>query len=126
MSDEVDLGSIPFSAVRHLGDLLFVSGQVPIDMATGSTTGVTVGEQTARVLKNLGDVLAAAGASLSDVLKTTAYLTDIAELDAFNSEYRRHFEVEQYPARTLVEVRALAKPEWLVEIDAIARATSNT
>jgi 2-iminobutanoate/2-iminopropanoate deaminase len=126
MSDEVDLGSIPFSAVTHLGDLLFVSGQVPIDMTTGSTTGVTVGEQTARVLKNLSDVLAAAGASLCDVLKTTAYLTDIAELDAFNGEYRRHFEVEQYPARTLVEVRALAKPEWLVEIDAIARATSNT
>jgi 2-iminobutanoate/2-iminopropanoate deaminase len=126
MNDDVHLDSIPFSAVTRLGDLLFVSGQVPIDMTTGSTRGTTVDEQTARVLQNLSDVLAAAGGSFGDVLKTTAYLTDITTIDAFNNEYRRHFDVMQYPARTVVEVRALAKPEWLVEIDAIARATSNT
>jgi 2-iminobutanoate/2-iminopropanoate deaminase len=117
----VDLGAIPFSAVTRAGGLLFVSGQVPLDMDSGLTVGSSLREQMSRVLLNLAAVLDAAGSSMSDVVKTTVYLTDITMLDEFNREYRRYF-AEQYPARTLVEVSALARAEWLVEIEAVARS----
>ncbi|MGO2750845.1 MAG: RidA family protein [Pseudoclavibacter sp.] len=122
---DITIGALPFSAATRVGDLLFVSGQVPIDMRAGATVGATLEEQMRQVLMNLQAVLDAAGSSMAAVVKTTAYLTDIGSLEAFNSEYSTYFTAP-YPARTLVEVSALAKPEWLVEIDAVARVTTTT
>jgi 2-iminobutanoate/2-iminopropanoate deaminase len=104
-------------AVRA-GDLIFVSGQVPIDPATGQVIDGDVGEQTVRVLENLRMVLSGAGASLDDVVSITAYLADIGDWSAFNEAYRAVFRAP-YPTRTTV---GAGLKGFRVEISAIAAA----
>jgi 2-iminobutanoate/2-iminopropanoate deaminase len=108
----------PYSqAVKHDG-LVFCSGQIPLDPATGQVVEGGMAEQTARVLENLKGVLEAAGAGFDSVLKTTVFLKDLAEFAAMNEVYAKYFGVVA-PARSTVEVARLPK-DVKVEIEAIA------
>lgn len=103
------------------GRLVFCSGQIPIDPATGELVGAgDVGQETLRVMKNLGAVLGAAGCTFADVVKTTIYLVDLASFAEVNQIYGAHFGT-QPPARATVQVAALPRGAQ-VEIDAIALA----
>jgi 2-iminobutanoate/2-iminopropanoate deaminase len=109
----------PYSQAIHAGDLVFLSGQVPIDPTTGELVGGDISAQTERVLDNLGAVLAAAGCGFGDVVKTTIYLVDLGDFQAVNQTYAKRFTAAP-PARATVQVSALPKGAR-VEIDAIAR-----
>jgi 2-iminobutanoate/2-iminopropanoate deaminase len=100
------------------GDLVFASGQIPIDPQTGEFVAGGVAEQTEQVLRNLSAVLEAAGASLGQVLKTTVFLADMNDFAAMNEVYGRHFK-EEPPARATVEASRLPR-DARVEIEAIA------
>jgi reactive intermediate/imine deaminase len=108
----------PYSQAVQAGDLLFVSGQIPLDPATGQLVAGDVRAQTERVLANLMAILDAAGCTASDVVRTTIYLIDLAHFATVNEIYARFFE-SPYPARSTVQVSALPRGSQ-VEIDAIA------
>ena len=109
----------PYSqAVKH-GSLLLCSGQIPLDPQTGELVGDSVEAQTEQVLKNLGEVLVAGGASWSSVLKTTIYLQSMDDFPKVNAVYGTLFPGFEAPARATVEVSRLPK-DVKVEIDAIA------
>ncbi len=108
----------PYSQAIKAGNMVFCSGQIPIDPATGDFVSADVAEQTEQVLINLKAVLEAAGASLSDVVKTTVFLADMGEFAAMNDVYARHF-VENKPARATVQAARLPR-DARVEIDCIA------
>jgi len=110
----------PYSQAVCWGDLIFVSGQIPIDPATSQVVGDDVAVQTERVLKNLAAVLEAAGAGLDRVLKTTVYLSDLNDFGKMNEVYARFFS-EQPPARATVQVARLPR-DVSVEIEAVAAA----
>lgn len=110
----------PYSQAIHSGDLVFLSGQVPIDPRTGELVVGDIAAQTERVLDNLAAVLGAAGCSFADVVKTTIYLVDLGDFQAVNQTYAKRFSAAP-PARATVQVSALPKGAR-VEIDAIARA----
>jgi 2-iminobutanoate/2-iminopropanoate deaminase len=107
-----------YSPAVRAGPLIFVSGQVPKDPRTGGTLGGDVREQTRIVLDNTARVLAAAGASLDDVVSVTAYLARIEDWDAFDEVYRSVFSAP-YPTRTTV---GAALHGFLVEISVVALA----
>jgi 2-iminobutanoate/2-iminopropanoate deaminase len=110
----------PYSQAITHGGMLFLSGQVPIDPATGELVVGDIATQTERVLDNLAAVLAAAGSSFADVVRTTIYLTNLADFAVVNATYAKRFaEGRPYPARATVQVGALPKGAN-VEIDAIA------
>jgi 2-iminobutanoate/2-iminopropanoate deaminase len=111
----------PYSQAVRSGDLLFLSGQVPLDPASGNLVEGTIEAQTERVILNLSAVLAAAGLSLANVVKTTVYMTDLSQFGKMNEVYARHFAHDPRPARATVQVAALPKGAT-VEIEAIARA----
>jgi 2-iminobutanoate/2-iminopropanoate deaminase len=110
----------PYSQAVSWGGLIFVSGQIPIDPATGQVVGDDAGAQTERVLKNLAAVLEAAGSSLGQVVKTTVYLRDLNDFAKVNEVYARFFS-EQPPARATVQVARLPR-DVSVEIEVIAAA----
>jgi len=115
----------PYSQAIRSGDLLFVSGQIPLDPLTGevvSQVDDVVAGQTHRVLQNLKAILDAAGGSLADVVRTTVFVVDLADFAAINEIYATYFGVPA-PARTTVQVAALPKGVRL-EIDAIAVLSS--
>ncbi|MBC7897377.1 MAG: RidA family protein [Cytophagaceae bacterium] len=102
------------------GRTIHIAGQVAAD-ATGQVIGVgNFGEQVTRVFENLRLALQAVGASFDDVLSTTTYVTDMSQLAAFREARNRILRPEQLPANTLVQVVALARPEFMVEIQATA------
>lgn len=108
----------PYSqAVVHNG-LAFLSGQIPLDPATGELVKGDVAVQTERVLKNIEGLLEACGSSINNVVKTTVFLKDMNEFGAMNTVYARHFAVNP-PARSTVEAARLPR-DVRVEIDAIA------
>jgi 2-iminobutanoate/2-iminopropanoate deaminase len=108
----------PYSqAIRHNG-LVYSSGQIPLDPATGQLIEGGIAEQTARVLENLKGVLEAAGAGLDSVLKTTVFLKDMGGFAAMNEVYAKYFGTNP-PARSTVEVARLPR-DVRVEIEAIA------
>lgn len=100
------------------GKMMFVSGQIPINPATGQILTGSIAEQTEQVLKNLRALLEASGTGMDRVLKTTVFLIDMNEFAAMNEVYARHFPGVP-PARSTVEVRRLPK-DVKVEIEAIA------
>ncbi|HEY1536045.1 MAG TPA: Rid family detoxifying hydrolase [Polyangiaceae bacterium] len=100
------------------GSLLFLAGQIPLDPVSGQLVTGDIAAETDRIIENMRAVLSAAGASLSNVVKTTVYLTSMADFAAFNQAYGRHF-LNQPPARTTVAVAALPLGAR-VEIEAIA------
>jgi reactive intermediate/imine deaminase len=109
----------PYSQAIRSGELLFLSGQIPLDPATGELVGGDIEVQTRRVLDNLSAILQRAGGSLGDVVKTTIYLVDLGEFAAMNAVYATYFAAPA-PARATVQVAALPKGAH-IEIEAIAR-----
>jgi 2-iminobutanoate/2-iminopropanoate deaminase len=108
----------PYSQGIDTGSLVFVSGQIPLDPATGRMVAPTIADQTERVLQNVKAILAGAGLDLSHVVRTTVYLVDLGEFAAMNEVYSRHFP-EEPPARATVQISALPKGAR-IEIDVIA------
>ncbi len=108
----------PYSQAVITGNLVFCSGQIPLDPETMEIVGDTITEQTTRVFMNLAGLLEAAGSGLQKVVKTTVYLKDMSEFATMNEEYARHFG-DHRPARAAVEVARLPK-DVRIEIDAIA------
>ncbi len=108
----------PYSqAVRH-GNMVFASGQIPLDPVSGEIVGTDISAQTRQVLENLAAVLEAGGAELAQVVKTTCFLDDMDDFAAFNEVYQRYFSTSP-PARSCVAVDRLPKGV-LVEIEALA------
>ncbi|MCC7308554.1 MAG: RidA family protein [Acidobacteria bacterium] len=108
----------PYSQAIKTGNMVFCSGQIPIDPATGEFVSQDVTEQTEQVFKNLKAVLEAAGATLDNVVKTTVFLADMGEFAAMNDVYAQHF-VENKPARATVQAARLPR-DARVEIECIA------
>ena len=112
-------GATPMGAYSQglrAGDFIFVSGQGPLDPETGKIIGDTIEEQTARTLENIKAILEAGGATMADVVKVTAHLTDLSNFAAYNKVYATYFP-DPKPVRTTVGSQLLG---MLVEIDAIA------
>ncbi len=109
----------PYSQALRAGQWLFLSGQIGLDPSTGDLVAGGVEAQTRRVLENLGAVLRTAGASFEHVVRTTIYLTDLADFNRVNDIYGQFFAAP-YPARATVGVATLPRGAC-VEIDAIAR-----
>ncbi len=108
----------PYSQAVKAGNLLFCSGQIPLDPVTGTLVEDTVRAQTARALNNLKAVLAQAGASLDSVVKTTVFLRDMDDFAEMNQVYQEFFQ-RDCPARSAVQVAKLPK-NARIEIEAIA------
>lgn len=108
----------PYSQAIQAGNTIYVSGQLPIDPATGAFAGDDVRSQTRQSLTNMRAILEAAGADMSCVVKTTVYLNDIADFAAMNEVYAEFFSAP-YPARAAFQVAALPKAA-LVEIECVA------
>ena len=111
----------PYSQAVHIGNVLYTSGQVALDPATGALVPGGIEAQTTRVLENLKAVLAAAGLDFAHVVKTTVFLKDMADFAAMNNLYAKYFAPEGItaPARSTVQVAGLPK-DALVEIECIA------
>ena len=107
----------PYSQALVSGGLVFTSGQIPLDPATGAVVAGGIEAQTEQVMKNLAAVLAEAGSGLEKAVKTTCFLADMNDFAAFNEVYARHFTGK--PARSCVAVRQLPK-SVLVEVEVIA------
>lgn len=108
----------PYSQGIIAGDFVYTSGQLPLDPETGALVGDSVEVQTVRALENAGAVLAAAGLTFEDVVKTTVFLCDMADFAAMNSVYATYFSAP-YPARSCVTVAALPRGAR-VEIEMVA------
>jgi 2-iminobutanoate/2-iminopropanoate deaminase len=108
----------PYSPALRAGNLLFVSGQVPMDPATGRLIDGDITAQTQRVLENIGTLLAAAGLAYNDVVRTTVFLADMGDFAAMNATYGEFFS-EPYPARSTVQAARLPR-DARIEVDAIA------
>jgi 2-iminobutanoate/2-iminopropanoate deaminase len=108
----------PYSQAIRAGSLLFVSGQIPIDPATGMLVGGGIADQTHRVFHNLAAILEAAGASFEAVVRTTVYLADMNDFTAMNEVYATYF-TSPAPARATVQAARLPR-DARVEIDLIA------
>ena len=109
----------PYSQAVKAGGLLFVSGQIPIDPATGNLVEGGIAAQTEQICKNISAILEAAGSTLARAVKTTCYLADMGDFAAFNEVYGRYFTGR--PARACFAVKALPKGA-LAEVEVIAEA----
>lgn len=109
----------PYSQGIVVGDLLFASGQIPLDPQTGNLVSGSIEAEAHQVLKNLTAILGAAGATSADVVRTTIFLTDLGNFSKVNEVYGTYF-TQPFPARVTVQVSALPKGAN-VEIDAIAK-----
>ena len=108
----------PYSPAIRAGNLLFISGQVPFDPATGALVGGDIATQTEQVMRNVGALLKAAGAGFEHVVRTTVFLADLNDFAAMNETYAK-FVVDPPPARATVQVARLPR-DARIEIDAIA------
>ncbi len=111
----------PYSQAIRIGNILFCSGQIPLDPATATIVPGGIREQTRQVLKNLSAVVDAAGLTMDRIVKTTIFTTNLGAFGDLNAEYEAHFRemgVNVFPARSTVEVSRLPK-DVLVEIEAI-------
>ena len=114
----------PYSQAIAAGGLVFLSGQIALDPATGLLVGGTIEDETRRVLENLRAVLAAAGLAMDAVVRTTVYVTDLADFPRVNQVYAEFFTAP-FPARATVQVAALPRAAR-VEIDATAVAAGRS
>jgi 2-iminobutanoate/2-iminopropanoate deaminase len=110
----------PYSQGVRAGGLVYFSGQIPLDPVTGQVVTGDIGAQTEQVMENIGAVLAAAGLGFAQVVKTTVFLTDLADFAVVNEIYGRRFSQDP-PARSTVEVKGLPRGVG-VEIEVIALA----
>ena|SRR5688572_28778192 len=111
----------PYSPALKVGNLLFLSGSIPLDPSTGQLVEGGIKEQATRVMENIKALLAAAGADFSQVARTTVFMVDLAEFGAMNEIYSSYFTAP-YPARSTVQVVKLPR-DVRVEIDVIAVLT---
>ncbi len=109
----------PYSTSIKANGFLFVSGNVPIDPATGTLVAGGIREQTRQVLENLRTIVEEAGCTLGQVVRVGVYLTDVGDFGAMNEVYREFFPANP-PTRTTVGVSALARAEFKIEIDLVA------
>lgn len=107
----------PYSQAIVCGDMVFTSGQIPINPESGNVEATTIEAQAEQVMKNLGEVLKAAGSSFEKAVKTTCFLADMSDFAAFNGVYAKYFTTK--PARSCVAVKTLPK-NVLVEVEVIA------
>ena len=107
----------PYSQAIVCGDMVFTSGQIPINPASGNVEAITIEAQAEQVMKNLGEVLKAAGSCFEKAVKTTCFLADMSDFAAFNGVYAKYFT--QKPARSCVAVKDLPKGVK-VEVEVIA------
>ena len=107
----------PYSQAIKVGEMVFTSGQIPLNPATGEIVGETITEQAERVMQNLGAVLTAAGSGFEKAVKTTCFLADMNDFAAFNGVYAKYFTT--CPARSCVAVKTPPKGV-LVEVEVIA------
>ena len=107
----------PYSQAVKTGNLLFTSGQIALDPATGEIVGTTIEEQTEQVMKNLGAILKEAGATYENAVKTVCFLDNMDDFGAFNEIYGKYFTGK--PARSCVDVKTLPK-NVLCEVEVIA------
>lgn len=117
-SDSAPKAIGPYSQAIAYKDLVFVSGQIPINPVTGAIEGSTIEEQTERVLKNIEAILVASGSSFSKIVKCTVFLSDLNDFNIFNVVYGKKFG-DDAPARSTVQVAKLPR-DAKVEIEAIA------
>ena len=108
----------PYSQAVEVGGMVYTSGQIALDPATGNLVGKTIEEQAEQVMKNLVSVLDAAGTKMENTVKTMCFLTDMKDFAAFNEVYARYFT--EKPARSCVEVSALPKGA-ICEVEVIAK-----
>ncbi|MCL2192416.1 MAG: RidA family protein [Treponema sp.] len=113
----------PYSQACVSGQFVFTSGQIPITVGTGEVKGSDITEQTEQVIANLAEVLKAANSSLEKVVKTTCFLADMNDFEAFNAVYGKYFPSK--PARSTFAVKQLPR-NVLVEIDAIAEVSNGS
>ena len=107
----------PYSQAIICGEMVFTSGQIPINPASGNVEADTIEAQAEQVMQNLGEVLKAAGSSFEKAVKTTCFLADMGDFAAFNAVYAKYFTTK--PARSCVAVKTLPK-NVLVEVEVIA------
>jgi 2-iminobutanoate/2-iminopropanoate deaminase len=107
----------PYTQAKVVGELIFTSGQIPLDPTTGEVVGSDITTQAEQSIKNVGEILKAAGSSYEKVVKTTCFLADMADFAAFNEVYAKYFT--EKPARSCVAVKTLPK-NVLVEVEVIA------
>ncbi len=107
----------PYSQAIICGDMVFTSGQIPLDPTCNEVKATTIEEQAEQVMQNLGEVLQAAGSGFEKAVKTTCFLADMADFAAFNAVYAKYFTTK--PARSCVAVKTLPK-NVLVEVEVIA------
>ena len=107
----------PYSQAIVIKAMVYTSGQIPINPASGNVEATTIEEQAEQVMKNLGEVLKAAGSSFENAVKTTCFLADMSDFAAFNGVYAKYFTTK--PARSCVAVKTLPKGV-LVEVEVIA------
>ncbi len=116
-TDQAPAAIGPYSQAVICGEMVFTSGQIPINPKSGNVEAQTIVEQTEQVMKNLGAVLSAAGSSFEKAVKTTCFLADIADFAAFNEVYAKYFTTK--PARSCVAVKDLPKGVK-VEVEVVA------
>ena len=107
----------PYSQGIKIGNVVYCSGQIPVDPATGTVAGTAIAEQAEQSCKNVGAILEEAGLTFDNVIKTTCFLADMADFAAFNAVYEKYFTSK--PARSCVAVKDLPKAV-LVEIEILA------
>ena len=107
----------PYSQAKQIGDFVYLSGQIPVNPATGLLEGTDISSQTKQVIANISAVLAEAGLTAENVIKTTCFLAEIADFAAFNEVYASYFTGK--PARSCIAVKDIPKGA-LVEIEVIA------
>ena len=117
ITDKAPAAIGPYSQAVVYGNTVFTSGQIPIDPLTGNIIDGGIVAQAEQVMKNIGEILAAAGTSYEKAIKTTCFLADMADFAAFNEVYAKYFT--ENPARSCVAVKALPKGA-LVEVEVIA------
>ncbi len=108
----------PYSRAVVCGDMLFTSGQIPVNPETGEIAGETISEQAEQVMKNIGAVLEEAGTNFENAVKTTCFLADMGDFQVFNEVYAKYFVNK--PARSCVAVKTLPK-NVLCEVEVIAK-----
>lgn len=109
----------PYSQAIRVGDLVYTAGQIAIDPKTGTLVQGGIGEQTRRVLENISAVLEAAGSSLDNAVKTTVFLTDMANFAAMNDVYKQYLGSGTPPARSTVQVAGLPMGS-MIEVECVA------
>ncbi len=107
----------PYSQAKLINGMLYASGQIPIDPATGEIAGSDITAQTEQIMKNIAAILEEAGTSFENVVKTTCFIADMADFGTFNSIYEKYFTGK--PARSCVAVKQLPK-NVLAEVEVIA------